>query len=656
LQCKHNGNALYGSQLTAITTGGSLSSLTWYQNNINVFGADTISSQRSISVVGGNHGSGTGSNQFGFPAGGISVDVSGNVYVADVENHRVQKWAPGATTGITVAGGNGPGSAANQLNRPKDVFVDVAGNIYIADENNQRIQKWAPGATNGITVAGGNGAGVAAQQFNSPEGVYVDEAGNIYVADKYNYRIQRWSAGASKGITVAGGNGFGTGANQFNYPVDVCLDAAKNIYVADINTESSDYHRVQKWAPGAVSGVTVAGGSGQFGYLLAIFVEADGTLYTTDNGISGTPVSRVQKWLPGTSTGVTVAGGHSTGWDVLSYPTGIASRNGAIYVLDGTYNPRVQKYIPTNGIVDNKFTPAQTGSYTVQALFKNGCSAQSSSIVISAVPGKPQIYATQPGGRGNLCDGGIDTFYVAAWDDITNYAWKIPASCTIIANMNDSIIISVPPGFSRGLLGVKGTNSCGTSIAGTLQLQGRPTMPSKISGPQKVFANQTNIAYSVNDNNSNNIYNWIVPAGAIISSGQGTSAITVDWGISAGVVSVNASNDCGTSSRKELSVALKTGSVAFAQNALNLKTFSNDALVFPNPAKGNTTIRFNAQKETKCTIELLDVYGKILLRKEAMTNAGINSISLDLSRYAGGTYFISIISSEGRIHLKLNKE
>jgi sugar lactone lactonase YvrE len=644
-----------GSQLTANTAGGTLSSLTWYHNGTNVFGADTVSSQASISVVAGNHGSGAGSSQFGFPAGGIAVDASGNIYVADVQNHRVQKWAPGAVTGITVAGGNGAGSAANQLNRPKDVFVDAGGNLYIADENNQRIQKWAPGATSGITVAGGNGAGSAAQQFNSPEGVYVDAAGNIYVADKYNYRIQRWAPGAASGVTVAGGNGFGSGADQFNYPVDVYLDAANNIYVADINTESSDYHRVQKWAPGAASGVTIAGGSGQFGFLLAIYVDADGTLYTTDNGISGTPVSRVQKWLPGAGVGVTVAGGHSSGWDVLSYPTGVALSNGAIYVLDGTTNPRVQKYIPTNGIVDRKFTPTQTGSYTVQAVFKNGCIAQSSAVVVRSIPGKPQIYPTQRGGTGNLCEGGIDTFFVAAWDDVTSYAWKIPASCTVVANKNDSIIISVPAGFTRGLLGVRGTNFCGAGTADTIQLLGKPLKPFKIYGPQQVFANQTNIAYSVDDN-YNNTYNWIVPAGATITSGQGTAGITVNWGASAGIVSVNASNACGTSARKALSVALKTGSIAAAQDASGLKTISNNAQVFPNPAKAIVTIRFNAAKETKATIELQDLHGKVLMRKMTFINAGINNISLDISKYAGGMYFISVVSPQEKIRLKLNKE
>src|SRR5437870_2902852 len=79
--------------------------------------------------------------------------------------------------GITVAGGNGYGSAANQLNGPNGVFVDAGGNIFVADAGNHRIQKWAPGATQGITVAGGNGVGSAANQFNNPAGLFVDARG-----------------------------------------------------------------------------------------------------------------------------------------------------------------------------------------------------------------------------------------------------------------------------------------------------------------------------------------------------------------------------------------------------------------------------------------------------------------------------------------------
>src|SRR5580658_4836084 len=46
--------------------------------------------------------------------------------------------------GITVAGGNGLGSAADRFKSPVSLCVDGSGNIYIADLFNYRIQKFLP--------------------------------------------------------------------------------------------------------------------------------------------------------------------------------------------------------------------------------------------------------------------------------------------------------------------------------------------------------------------------------------------------------------------------------------------------------------------------------------------------------------------------------
>ncbi|MFX4925937.1 hypothetical protein ABTC31_20335, partial [Acinetobacter baumannii] len=79
------------------------------------------------------------------------------IYIADGFNARIQKWAPGALSGVTVAGGNFAGAAANQLSVPNGLFVDANQNIYIADTQNDRIQFWSKGATTGTTIAGGKG-------------------------------------------------------------------------------------------------------------------------------------------------------------------------------------------------------------------------------------------------------------------------------------------------------------------------------------------------------------------------------------------------------------------------------------------------------------------------------------------------------------------
>ena len=657
-----SGGNCAGTSLLADVNGGAVAKLSWYQYNSNVFTADTISSPASVSVVAGNHGSGPSSNQFGFPSGGICVDTAGSVYVADILNNRIQKWAKGAATGVTVAGGNGQGSAANQLNHPRDVFVDAAGNIYVSDGTNHRIQKWAPGAASGITVAGGNGAGFAANQLNGPQGIYVDAQGNIYIADVYNYRVQKWNAGAIKGVTVAGGNGPGSAANQLQFPIDVYLDGAKNVYIADAFIEDASNHRVQKWAPGATTGVTVAGGNGegsganQFGFLLGIFVETDGTVYATDNGVSGINIGRVQKWLPGAQSGITVAGGHTSGSDILGYPTGVArDKNGLLYVLDGVYSPKVQKYILTNGKVDKTFAPSQPGSYTVQAVLKNGCTATSNNLVVYAKPDAPIIYPTETGSKNNLCAGGIDTFFVYAWDDTTNYTWKIPKLCSLVANYNDSIVISVPPGFISGKLTVNGANLCGTGASDTITLLGRPAKPGVVSGLRRVFANQHGLVYSIaNDNIS---HHWLVPQDATIRSGQGTNSIVVDWGSLPGLVSVNSYNDCGALPYKEVEVSLRGGIAATGPGNTNIKVIDKTgASLFPNPAANNVTVRFNSINQMNYTIELQAMNGAILMQKNIIATRGSNSFNIDVSRYASGIYLINIKNADGNTRLKLTRE
>jgi hypothetical protein len=72
----------------------------------------------------------------------VAVDSSGDVYVVDTFNERVQEWAPGATNGVTVAGGNGEGSGTNQLSFPGGVAVDSSGNLYVTDSGNDRVQEF----------------------------------------------------------------------------------------------------------------------------------------------------------------------------------------------------------------------------------------------------------------------------------------------------------------------------------------------------------------------------------------------------------------------------------------------------------------------------------------------------------------------------------
>ena len=148
--------------------------------------------------------------------GGVFVDEAGSVYIADDANHRIRR-VDAATGVITTVAGNGEqgfsgdGGPAPQagLSYPSCVFVDGAGNLFIADLGNHRIRR-VDAATGVITTVVGNGergfsgdGGPAIQaRLVLPYGVFVDGAGSLYVADRGNNRIRKVDAGTRAITTV----------------------------------------------------------------------------------------------------------------------------------------------------------------------------------------------------------------------------------------------------------------------------------------------------------------------------------------------------------------------------------------------------------------------------------------------------------------------
>lgn len=85
-------------------------------------------------------GEGEDDGQFIFPAT-IDIDSSGNVYVVDVINARVQKFDPAGNHLLTI--GKLGGKAGN-FYRPKGVAVDDAGNVYVSDSFLGVVQVFGP--------------------------------------------------------------------------------------------------------------------------------------------------------------------------------------------------------------------------------------------------------------------------------------------------------------------------------------------------------------------------------------------------------------------------------------------------------------------------------------------------------------------------------
>jgi sugar lactone lactonase YvrE len=216
-------------------------------------------------------GTGTAAG-FYFPVG-IVLDAFGNLYVADTDNCTIRKITPaGVVTTLAgkagVAGSaDGTGTAA-RFSFPFGITIDKSGNLYVADNGNATIRKITPfGVVTTLAGQAGvpgsaDGTGTAAR-FNLPRGIAADASGNLYVTEATsgpsNNTIRKITP-AGVVTTLAGkagnfGSKDGRGAvARFYFPAGLSIAPDGKMYVADLNNAT-----IRKIGPGWPIGGTVSG-------------------------------------------------------------------------------------------------------------------------------------------------------------------------------------------------------------------------------------------------------------------------------------------------------------------------------------------------------------------------------------------------------------
>lgn len=352
--------------------------------------SDEATSYTITTVAGSDAASGDGGPateaQLTFPYG-VATDASGNLYIADTENHRIRRVdAEGvittfAGTGEEGYGGDGGPATEAELNWPTGVAVDDAGNVYIADRNNERVRRVDPEGI--ITTFAGtgewgydsdeDGGPATSALLNWPTGLAVDADGNLYIADEYNNRVRRVD---TSGIitTVAGmrrlqieigeeeeddedvGDGGPATSALLNRPTGVAVDAAGNLYIADRNN-----HRIRKVdAAGiitTIAGMADEGFSGDGGLATnaqlnkpsGIAVDEDGYVFIADRDNN-----RIRQIDPdgmiGTFIGAEDGNGESGTEGRLAAPRGVAvDADGHLYVAN-TGNHQIHK-VDIDGVI-----------------------------------------------------------------------------------------------------------------------------------------------------------------------------------------------------------------------------------------------------------------------------------------------------------------
>ncbi|MEO8595861.1 MAG: hypothetical protein ABI759_21250 [Candidatus Solibacter sp.] len=338
-----------------------------YESDVRVHQVRKIS-RDVITTVAGNGKSGyDGDNEsavnasLNFPRD-IAVDPEGNLFIADMNNHRIRRVDSGGTI-TTVAGTGNEGRSADGtraqdalIKSPAGLAIDAAGNLFFSDSANHIVQMISAGTTSTVAGTGtpgfsGDGGPAKAAQFSSPGSMAFDGDGNLLVSDGNNGRIRR-----IKGTTIdtMAGNGLfrafdeGSLATQafLFQPQGMAFDSQGNLYVADTNNQ-----KVRKITPDGK--ISTAAGNGAFDYsgdggpatLAAmayprdVAVDSAGDLYIAD-----AHSRRIRKVSNGIIQSIacgdipTPCGAAEHG-DLLVEPSGVAvAADGTVYVADGAGN------------------------------------------------------------------------------------------------------------------------------------------------------------------------------------------------------------------------------------------------------------------------------------------------------------------------------
>ncbi|MFI5149452.1 MAG: kelch repeat-containing protein [Bacteroidia bacterium] len=431
----------------------------------------------------------------------------------------------GAGTPVTFNVTITPLPVTSAITGPSPVCPGAVGMIYSVTNN--------PGSTYNWTVPGG--ASITAGQGTNSITVTFGASGGTITCTQTN------SCGSATPVTFNVTTSPTPVTSAITGTSPVCPGATGIVYSVT-NTPGSTYN----WTvPG---GASITAGQGTNSITVS-FGASGGTITCTETSACGSGAPVTFNVTLGT-TPVTPA---ITGTSPVC-----PGATGVVYSVTNNPGSTYNWTVPAGAtITSGQGTNSITVSFgasggTISCTQTSACGTSAPvtfNVVTSTLPVTSSITGTNP-----VCPGATGIVYSVTNNPGSTYAWTVPAGATITSGQGTNSI-TVSFGATAGTITCTQTSTCGNSAPVSINVTTSPApVTSSITGTSPVCPGASGIVYSVT-NSPGSTYNWNVPAGASITSGQGTNSITVTFGASGGTVSCTETNSCGTGTPVTFNVA-----------------------------------------------------------------------------------------------------
>jgi len=275
---------------------------------------------------------GSGNGQLKQPNLGIATDSEGNIWVADTENNRVEKFN---SKGEYLSQFGKEGTGNGEFKAPKGLAIDSSDNIWVVDSGNNRVQKFNSKGEY-LLKCGEEGSGEG--QFKSPLGIALDSGGKPFVVDSGNNRVQKFNI-SCKYLAQVGKEGVGNG--EFKSPTGIAIDPTGRMWVTDTGN-----NRVERFSVSTLNYTSQFGeegsGDGQFNAPTGITSDFQERLWVVDSGND-----RAQKFsatMAHLGDYLDQFGEEGTGAGQLANPTGIVALDTQRVLIVDSGNSRVEDW------------------------------------------------------------------------------------------------------------------------------------------------------------------------------------------------------------------------------------------------------------------------------------------------------------------------